>query len=71
MLGISQIELAERIESLNVGDEFELCTYMIRLKKISDSDGQLLYHLCLYDKFGKLIRNDPVFLSHPKRQKRL
>ena len=69
ILGVTEIYLAEKIEHLNVGDELQLSAYTIRLKKISDSNGQLLYHLCLYDKVGKLIRNDPIFLSLPKRRK--
>jgi len=40
-------------------------------KKISESHGQVLYHVCLYDNTGKLIRNDPIFLSQPKRQKHM
>ena len=68
IVGISEIDLAEKIEHLHVGDKFETITHTIRLKKISESNGQMLYHICLYDGTGKLIRNDPIFLSQPKRQ---
>ena len=71
IIRISEIDLAEKIENLHVGDKFETITHTIRLKKISESNGQMLYHICLYDGTGKLIRNDPIFLSQPKRQKHM
>ena len=71
IIRISEVDLAEKIENLNVGDKFETITHTIRLKKISESNGQMLYHICLYDGIGKLIRNDPIFLSQPKRQKHM
>jgi hypothetical protein len=71
IVGISEIILAEKIENLTIGDKFETQTHTIRLKKISESNGQMLYHICLYDNIGKLIRNDPIFLSQPKRRKHM
>ncbi len=71
IIGISEIDLAEKIGNLHVGDKFETQTHTIRVKKISESHGQVLYHVCLYDNTGKLIRNDPIFLSQPKRQKHM
>jgi hypothetical protein len=71
IIGISEIDLAEKIGNLHVGDKFETQTHIICVKKISDSNGQMLYHICLYDGTGKLIRNDPIFLSQPKRRKHM
>lgn len=71
IIGISEIELAEKIGSFHVGDKFETQSHTIRVKKILESHGQMLYHVCLYDGTGKLIRNDPIFLSQPKRQKNM
>ena len=71
LIGISESDLAEKIGNLNVGDKFETQIHTIRLKKTSECNEQMLYHICVYDDAGKLIRNDPIFLSQPKRQKHM
>ncbi|MGI0102640.1 MAG: hypothetical protein ACREA7_08620 [Nitrosotalea sp.] len=71
MTGIPEEELAEKIIALDVGERFEIQNYFIRLKQKTETHGQILYYICVYDKIGKLIRNDPVFLKQPKREKHL
>ena len=53
LTGIMPNTLATKIASLEIGK----------------SNGQDLYYICVYDKAGTLIRNDPVFLTRPKRVK--
>ncbi|MGI0047829.1 MAG: hypothetical protein ACREBB_11690 [Nitrosotalea sp.] len=71
LVGVPEVELAKKIISLDVGQKFETQNYFIRLKHKTESHGQTLYYICVYDKIGKLIRNDPVFLKQPKREKHL
>lgn len=70
LVGIPEDELAKKIIALDIGQKFETQNHVIRLKQRSESHGQTLYYICVYDKTGKLIRNDPVFLKQPKREKR-
>ncbi|MGI0088586.1 MAG: hypothetical protein ACREBI_11610 [Nitrosotalea sp.] len=69
LVGIPEGELAKKIITLDVGQKFETQNYFIRLKQKTESYGQTLYYICVYDRTGKLIRNDPVFLKQPKREK--
>jgi len=70
LVGIPEDAFAKKIIALDIGQKFETQNYIIRLKQRSESHGQTLYYICVYDKTGKLIRNDPVFLKQPKREKR-
>lgn len=69
LLEICKNDLAIKISHLNVGDKFQTQNHTIYIKKITSSYGQMLYHMCLYDNFGKLVRSHPIFLSQPTRQK--
>lgn len=66
---IPEDELAKKIIALEIGQKFEAQDYIIRLKQKTELRGQTLYYICVYDRTGKLIRNDPVFLNQPKREK--
>lgn len=70
LVGITENDLAKKIIALDIGQRFETPDHVIRLKQKTESHGQTLYYICVYDKMGKLIRNDPVFLKQPKREKR-
>ncbi len=69
LLGISEYELAKKIIALDIGQKFETQNYVVRLKQRSESHGQILYYICVHDQADKLVRNDPVFLKQPKREK--
>ena len=69
LVGISKGELAKKITELGIGKSIETQDHMIRLKQKTESRGQTLYYICVYDKNEKLIRNDPVFLKQPNREK--
>ena len=69
LLGISEYELAKKIIALDIGQKFETQNHVVRLKQRSESHGQILYYICVYDKADKLVRNDPVFVKQPKREK--
>lgn len=71
MVGISECELAQKIVSLDIGEKIVTQNYIIRLKQRTESHEQTLYHICVYENTGKLVRNDPVFLRQPKRKKHL
>lgn len=70
LVGIPKGELAKKLMDLEIGQHFETENHVIRLKQKTESHGQTLYYICVYDRIGKLIRNDPVFLKQPKREKR-
>jgi hypothetical protein len=69
LTGIIPNTLATKIASLEIGKSIETKTHVLHLKQIGKSNGQDLYYICVYDKSGTLIRNDPVFLTRPKRVK--
>lgn len=69
LVGIPKEELAKKIIELDIGQSFETQEHVIRLKQKTESHGQTLYYICVYDRIGKLVRNDPVFLTQPKREK--
>jgi hypothetical protein len=69
IVGIPEDVLAKKIITLDIGQKFETQNHVVRLKQRSESHGQTLYYICVYDNTGKLVRNDPVFLKQPKREK--
>ena len=69
LVGIQEDVLAKKIIALGIGQKFETQNHVVRLKQRSESHGQTLYYICVYDNTGKLVRNDPVFLKQPKREK--
>ncbi len=71
LAGIPEKDLAEKIIALDIGEKFETHNCIIRLKQRTELHGQTLYHICVYDNAGRLVRNDPVFLMQPKREKHL
>ena len=71
LVGIQERELAKKIIGLDIGQSFATEDHLIRLKQKTESHGQTLYYICVYGKIGKLVRNDPVFLMQPKKEKHL
>ena len=69
LVEIPEKELTKKIITLDIGEKFETQNYIIRLKQKTESHGQTLYYICVYDKASKLVRNDPIFLKPPKREK--
>jgi hypothetical protein len=67
-VGIPEEKFSEEIISLDIGEKSKTQNYTIRLKQKTESHGQILYHICVYDDVCRLVRNDPIFLIRQKRE---